>query len=65
MMYTAENNTLKLKLGDGVVVNLRDEYIIEIISEYYFTDVAGIEDLSIPHVWQPGVIIIIDSNLRC
>lgn len=42
MMYTSENNTFKLRLGDGVVVHLRDEYIIEIILGYYFANIAGI-----------------------
>lgn len=48
MMYISENNTLKLRLCDGATVHLRDEYIIEIILGYYFANVAGIENLSIP-----------------
>ena len=63
-MYTSENYTLKLRLGDGAVVRLKDENIITVISGYYFTDVLGTEMLLVPHVLQSWVIKLINSNYK-
>ena len=62
MMYKSENYTLKLRLGDGAVVHLKDENIITVISGCYFADVLGTEMLLVPHVLQSWVIKLINSN---
>lgn len=64
MMYTSENYTLKLSLGDGAVVRLKSEDIITVISGYYFTDASGTEMLLVPHVLQSWVIKLINSNSK-
>ncbi|MBS6625845.1 MAG: superinfection exclusion B family protein [Veillonella sp. oral taxon 780] len=64
MMYTSENYTLKLKLGDGAVVRLKSENIITVISGYYFADASGTEMLLVPHVLQSWVIKLINNNSK-
>ena len=64
MMYTSENYTLKLRLGDGAVVRLKEENIITVIYGYYLTDALGMDTLLVPHVLQSWVIKLINSNSK-